>query len=67
MVRSAGLRVCVCGIKIGINHSKSSGINFVGITMFNTNLNSADADAERTITPTYDLNYSNWLTELVIY
>ena len=47
MVRSAGLCVFVCGISIGIKHCKTSGINpgggGVGITMFYTNRNSADA------------------------
>ena len=49
MLRSAGLCVCVCGIKIGIKSSKPSkpsGINFAGITICHTNLNSADADAK---------------------
>ena len=46
MVRSAGLCVCVCGIWIGIKHSKSCVINTAGFTMFYTNLNSADADAK---------------------
>ena len=45
MVRSVGLCVCVCGIKNCIKHSKPRGINSAGITMFHTNLNSADADA----------------------
>ena len=46
MVRSAALWVCVCGIEIGIKYSNSSGINSAGITIFYTNLNSADADAK---------------------
>ena len=46
MVRSAGLCVCVCGIQIGIKHSSSCGINTAGFTMFYTNLNSTDADAQ---------------------
>ena len=45
MVRSAGLCVCVCGIKISIKHSKPSDIYSAGITMMYTNLNAADADA----------------------
>ena len=46
MVRSARLGVCVCGIKIGITHSKPCGINTAGFTVFYTNFNSLDANAK---------------------
>ena len=46
IVRSACLCVCACGILICIKHSKPSGIDFARISMFYTNLNSADADAK---------------------
>ena len=35
----SAIGVCVCGIQIGVKHSKLSGINSAGITMFHTNLN----------------------------
>ena len=46
MVSSAGLRVCVCGIWIGVKHGHPCGIKTAGLTMFYTNLNYADANAK---------------------
>ena len=51
MVCSATFCVCVCGIQIGIQTYYPSDINNALITIFYTNLNSADADAKSRWTP----------------
>ena len=56
MVRSAAL--CVFGISIGLKHSNPSGINSAWITVFYTNLNSADAESRWTHYYTTSLFYA---------